>query len=77
MIAPTGLAMVTSTEWNTESDPLPPQSAKLSFHNCTFTDIEYNLPLLDNYNEKLVIKDCTFANVSVTPFTQPGSCDSR
>jgi hypothetical protein len=75
-----GLALVT-TQWQDileqqqpEPLPLPKHSTKLTFRNCEFDNIEYNLPLLIAEDQILVVENCTFTDLSVTPTPDTDSC---
>jgi hypothetical protein len=73
-----GLALVT-TQWQDifeqqEPEPLPKHSTKLTFRNCEFDTIEYNLPLLIVEDQILVVENCTFTNLYVTATPDNDSC---
>ena len=76
MITPTGLVLVTN-EYNKERSPLEGKSTQLSFRNCLFDDIKYNLPLFETEDEILVLDNCTIANLSIAQYFRSLLCDSR
>lgn len=76
MITPTGLVLVTN-EYNKERSPLEGKSTQLSFRNCLFDDIRYNLPLFETEDEILVLDNCTIANLSIAQYSRSLLCDSR
>jgi len=76
MIASTGLALVT-TQWNEELTPLQSKRTQLSFRNCVFDNMDYNLPLFETEDEILLLDNCTIANMSITQNSRSWLCDRR
>ena len=90
MIAPSGIVLVTTTQWSSSSNQFnnhlsPPEfddpslptarSATLTLRNCLFNHIEYSRPIISAQNQTVVVENSTFGDyMSVLNYAHSYSC---